>query len=514
MRGMEPAETEGVAGSGSAAVTASRGQAVQTIKGQAFLMNENRSALSKGLGRTDVIALGFGTMVGWGWVMMGASWVSGAGYLGALIAFLLGGGILILIGLVYGELTAALPLAGGEFVFVYRAIGKRTAFVTGWIMVLAYLSVAAWEGIALATALDYLLPIPKAILLWEIAGFRVYLSWALVGMVGAAVVTVLNLIGTRSAVLFQVMATMAIIVVVLLLFFGGIVYGNPENIGPLFTSSRGFSYVLLMVPAMLIGFDVIPQSSEEMNLEKRDIGRMMVICIVISVIWYCLLIAGLGMAAPEEVRSSGIVPVADIAAYAYHSQFYSGIIIAGGILGILTTWNGFFLGASRLLFAMGRARLIPKVFGVSMGKNRVPVTAILAVGILCVATPLLGRNALIWLVDMSSFCALFTYTMVAVAFVMLRRREPQLERPFLLGRSIWPGTLISLIALVYTMFFIASIAMQGDVSAAYAMIMAWLMAGVALYGLADRQRRSMSEIEAEYMVFGRQYLHSRGDQNA
>ena len=100
-------------------------------------MNEKRSVLSQGLGRTDVIALGFGTMVGWGWIMMGASWVSGAGYLGALVAFLVGGGILLLIGLIYGELTAALPLAGGEFVFVYRAIGKRMAFLTGWIMALA-----------------------------------------------------------------------------------------------------------------------------------------------------------------------------------------------------------------------------------------------------------------------------------------------------------------------------------------------------------------------------------------
>ena len=93
---------------------------------------EDRSVLNKGLGRTDVIALGFGTIVGWGWIMMGASWVTGAGCLGAVIAFLLGGGVLLLIGLVYGELTAALPLAGGEFVFVYRAIGQRTAFLTGW----------------------------------------------------------------------------------------------------------------------------------------------------------------------------------------------------------------------------------------------------------------------------------------------------------------------------------------------------------------------------------------------
>ena len=298
------------------------------------------------------------------------------------------------------------------------------------------------------------------------------------------------------------------------LLLGGLVYGSRDNIGSVFTTGRGFSYVLLMVPAMLIGFDVIPQSAEEMNLEKRDIGRMIVVCIIISVVWYCLLILGIGLAAPEEIRSSGIIPVADVAEYAFRSQLFSDLMIAGGVLGILTTWNGFFLGASRLIFAMGRARLIPAVFGRTMGKNHVPVMAILAVGILCIATPMLGRNALIWLVDMSALCALFTYTMVAVSFVRLRRREPELERPFKLWNNAWSGALISMIAIVYTLFYIGSTVSQGEITAAYAMLIAWLMAGVFLYGMADRQRRDLSETEEEYMVFGRIYPRRGGGRHA
>ena len=475
---------------------------------------EDRSVLNKGLGRTDVIALGFGTIVGWGWVMMGASWVTGAGSLGAVIAFLIGGGALLLIGLVYGELTAALPLAGGEFVFVYRAIGKKTAFFTGWIMTLAYLSVAAWEGIALATALNYVLPIPNAVLLWEIAGYPVYLSWSAIGMAGAFIVMILNMISSRSAVIFQVMATMAMMVIVLIIFFGGIVYGDVENAMPLFTSRQGFSYVLFMIPAMLIGFDVLPQSAEEMNLEKKDIGRMIVICILISILWYCLLIIGIGLAAPEEVRTTAGIPIADITAYAFGSQVFSNIVILGGILGILTTWNGFFMGATRLLFAMGRARLIPQVFSRTGGRNRTPYVAILAVGILCIATPLLGRNGLIWLVNMSSLCALFTYTMVAIAFVLLRQREPDLERPFKLWKNPWTGVLISLVAVVYTMLYIVLNLTAEDMVPAYAMIIAWVMAGVFLYGMADYQRRHMTDLEEEYMVFGLVDPRKRGDQNA
>ena len=85
----------------------------------------NGNKLSKVLGRTDIIAIGFGTMVGWSWIMMTTSWVNEAGILGAVIAFLIGGAIILAIGLVYGELTAALPLAGGEFAFIYKSHGQE-----------------------------------------------------------------------------------------------------------------------------------------------------------------------------------------------------------------------------------------------------------------------------------------------------------------------------------------------------------------------------------------------------
>lgn len=75
-------------------------------------MEEKRNLLSKGLGRTDIIAIGFGTMVGWSWVMMGPVWVNEAGLIGALAAFLIGSAIILMIGMTYGELTAALPQIG------------------------------------------------------------------------------------------------------------------------------------------------------------------------------------------------------------------------------------------------------------------------------------------------------------------------------------------------------------------------------------------------------------------
>ena len=477
-------------------------------------MEENRNVLSKALGRTDVIALGFGTMVGWSWIMMAASWVTGAGFLGTIIAFLIGGGVLLLIGLLYGEMTAAFPVSGGEFVFAYRALGRSSAFFTGWIMALAYLSVAAWEGIALATALNYILPIPPVWPIWEIAGYRVYLSWALVGMVGAAIVLLMNLVSTRSAILFQVMATAAVLIIALIMFLGGITYGDTENIGHLFTTRKGFSYVLFMIPAMLVGFDVLPQSVEEMNLNRRQIGRMIVACIVISIIWYCLLVTGISFGAPEEVRTSAILPVADIAAYTYNSDVFTVIMVAGGILGILTTWNGFFMGSIRLLSAMGRSGLLPGIFNRTRGRNRTPVFTTLVVGCICIGIPLLGRNALIWLVNMSSLCALATYTMVAISFVALRWRDPDLERPFHLWKSHIPGILILLLTVSYMVLYLVMNMTAQEMRPVYIMIFAWMMAGVFLYGFAELHRRDLTPEQEQNLVFGRALPEKRGGRDA
>ena len=130
----------------------------------------NRTVLSRVLGRSDIIALGFGTMIGWASIVMLTTWVTQAGFFGALLAFGSGAVVILMIGLCYGELTSALPLSGGEMVFAYRAGGMTFGWFAGWMMVLAYLGVAVWEGIALAMALDYLLPILEKIYLWDVAG--------------------------------------------------------------------------------------------------------------------------------------------------------------------------------------------------------------------------------------------------------------------------------------------------------------------------------------------------------
>ena len=461
--------------------------------------------LSKVLGRTDIIAIGFGTMVGWSWVMMGPIWVNEAGLIGAIAAFIIGGAIILTIGLTYGELTAALPLAGGEFVFAYRAMGNRAAWIVGWIMSMAYIGVAAWEGIALATAINYMFPLPQVGLLWEVAGYQVHMSWALVGMLGAVVITLLNFFGVRPAVLFQVMATAAMMIIVLFIFFGGAVFGSVDNIGDMFGSYEGFSYVFLMVPAMLIGFDVIPQSSEEMNIEPRYIGKMILVCIIVSIIWYILLITGVSLAAPVEIRGSGVIPMADVASYMFNGDIFSVIIIVGGIFGILTSWNGFFIGATRLLFSMGRAGMLPAVFGRLHKKYRTPYVAIFLIGAVCVTAPLLGMNALVWFMDTSTFCALISYILVIISFIMLKKNEPELPRPFNIKGGAKTGIFILAITAVYLGLYINANVNLSGVSPEFVITAAWMLLGFVMVKMLNKRRKPVSREERELLIFGEKF---------
>jgi amino acid transporter len=466
---------------------------------------EDNNSFQRVLGRTDVLTLAFGTMIGWGWVVLSGFWIQEAGLGGALIAFAIGAVLCIFVGLTYAELTAALPLAGGEMVYAYRAMGQGMAWLTSWAISFAYIGVAAWEGIALATAIDYVLPIPKVWHLWDVAGYAVYGSWSAVGMLGALALLGLNYFGARPAAIFQVMSTSFLFLVGLIFLFGGIAFGSTEYITAAFTDTKGIIAVLLMVPSMFVGFDVIPQSAEEMNLPLRQIAKVFIVSIVMAAGWYFLIIIGIGISAPPEIRNAGIVPAADAMAYCYGSGIFGTIMILGGICGIMTSWNGFIVGSTRIIFAMGRAKMLPPFFGRLHKKYKTPSGAILLVGGICVASPLLGQNALVWFVNTSSFGSVLSYLLVAVSFLVLRKKEPELERPF----KIKYGESLAFFVVMFSAGFLLFYTPIGGVSLKWPnewmLIIFWALILLLCALWSKRAYRRVSRAERELLVFGEEY---------
>src|SRR5437868_4951022 len=96
--------------------------------------------LQRSLGASQLFTMGFGTSVGFGWILMVGEWLRQAGPLGAVLGFAAGALGMGLVGLCYAEVASMFPVAGGDVAYAYEMYGVRTCFATGWLLTLACIS--------------------------------------------------------------------------------------------------------------------------------------------------------------------------------------------------------------------------------------------------------------------------------------------------------------------------------------------------------------------------------------
>ena len=403
------------------------------------------TSFAKTLARKEVLTLSFGAMIGWSWVLLTGEWLTRAGSLGTTIAFVVGGIAVILISLTYAELAAAMPQAGGEHVYTHRALGYGASFIASWAIVLAYVNVCVFESAALPTALAYVFPDLAQGYLWSIAGSEVHITMVAVGVGAAVVMTSINFLGIRFAAFVQTVMTALIVLVGLSFFTGAALFEFTGSGVPLFTKGAvGILGVLVMVPALMVGFDVIPQSAEEIDLPPSQIGKLLVFSVSLAAIWYIAISIAVGNALNTDQIGVSNAATADAMATVWDSRMMGNLMILAGVGGILTSWNAFIIGGSRVLYALAEAGMIPGAFARVHPRYKTPYVGILFIGLLSCISPFFGRTILVWLVDAGSFMVDIAYGMVALAFLKLRSSEPDMPRPFRVAQ----GKLIGSLALV------------------------------------------------------------------
>jgi APA family basic amino acid/polyamine antiporter len=386
---------------------------------------------AKVLKTPEVIALAFGAMIGWSWVLLTGVWLTAAGTIGTLIAFCVGGLAVTLIGLTYSELASAMPKAGGEHIYTERALGSRWSFVCTWALLFSYVNVCMFEAVALPSAVEYLFPDIRLGTLWNVLGSDVDLGFILIGIGATALVTWVNYLGIRTAAILQAVVTGLIVITGVLLISGAIAFGEASNAQPwIATPVSGILIVLIMVPSMLIGFDVIPQSAEEIDLPPNKIGRLLIFSVACAVAWYIAIAMAVGFGLNADALATTKMATADAASALWSSSWAGSLLVLGGIGGILTSWNAFIIGASRVLFAVAESGHVPKVFAKLHPKYKTPYVGILAIGALTMVAPLFGRTILVWLVNSGSFAVTVAFVFVALSFLVLRKTEPDMPRPF------------------------------------------------------------------------------------
>ncbi|MFT7220238.1 MAG: APA family basic amino acid/polyamine antiporter [Candidatus Azotimanducaceae bacterium] len=398
----------------------------------------------KSIKRREVLTLSFGAMIGWSWVLLTGDWLIRAGTLGTALAFVIGGIAIIFISLTYAELAAAMPNVGGEHVYTFRALGFTASFITSWAIVMAYVTVCVFESAALPTALGYLFPDLKQGYLYQVQGADVHASMVAIGIAGAVALTVINFLGIRFAAFVQTLVTGGVIIVGLLFLAGAFTHDLQGASVPMLNHGvSGILAVLIMVPALMVGFDVIPQSAEEIDLPPQQIGAMLVLSVVLAVIWYVSITFAVGLSLSIEDLGNTSIATADAMRAAWGSDAAGAVMVLAGVGGILTSWNAFIIGGSRVIYALSEAGMIPKVFSRLHPRYNTPYVAILAIGILSCISPFFGRAILVWLVNAGSFMVVIAYGFVAFAFIRLRQLEPDMPRPF----RVPGGTIVGWLAL-------------------------------------------------------------------
>jgi amino acid transporter len=243
--------------------------------------------------------------------------------------------------------------------------------------------------------------------------------------------TAINVIGIQTAARVQMLVTTLILIAGVTLISGALLSGQTSNMQPLFTDGyKGILGVLVIVPTMMVGFDVIPQSAEEIDLPYQMIGKLLMVSIIMAVAWYMLIIWGVSMGLSGEDRSTASLPTADATAALTGTHWGGKLLILGGIGGILTSWNAFLIGASRAVYALAHAGQLPVSLGALHPRFNTPHRAVILIGVLSMLAPFFGRQTLVWLVDAGSFGVVIAYAFVALSFVVLRYREPQMPRPY------------------------------------------------------------------------------------
>ena len=448
------------------------------------------SGFSRVLQQREVLTLSFGAMIGWSWILLTGHWVDHAGSLGVLAAFFIGGGIVLCIALTYAELVTAMPKAGGEHVYTHRALGPTWSFVCTWALLMAYTTVCLFEAVALPVAIAHLIPEVRFGELWTLQEFSVDVGFVSIGVIATIVMTTINVLGIRMAAVIQTIVTLVILVSGIVLFTGAFTGGSGEHLEPLFgQGASGLLVVLIMVPVLLVGFDVIPQAAEELNVPLKRLGWLLVISVMLAILWYGAISFAAATSMPRDAFAATEMSSGDAATALWNHPAAGTILVIGGIGGILTSWNAFIIGGSRLMFALARSGFLPRQLGELHPRFHTPWLAIVCIGALSCITPFFGRTILLWFVNAGSFGTVVAYIFVPIAFLVLRQREPEMLRPYRIryGKSV--GTIAIVLGLgLLILFFPPFESAIGRPE--WVIIGLWSCVGLAFYMLYGRKLAS------------------------
>ncbi len=433
----------------------------------------NNSGLRRELTLFDAIAVIIGIMIGSGIFFIPTFVFNRAGSVGmALMVWIAAGVISTLSGLCYAELGAAMPKAGGPYNYLREAYGPVWAFLRGWtgFLIGGPGSIAAL-AVAFATYTSYFIPLQGGAL-------------KLVAVLAIAFLTFVNILGVRQGAMVQRVFTVAKVIPIIAIIVYGIVTGTTGEPGSLlsFAGSGGLAaFGLALIAALWAyeGWANVTSLAEELKNPQRNLPLAMILGVGGVTVLYLLF----------NVALLRIMPVADImttskpAAEAATVLFghIGGVIITGGaLISIFGSTNGCILAFPRNYLAMSRDGLFFSALADVHPRFGTPVKSLIVSGLLsCV---LVASGTFSQLTTLVVFSGMIFSTMVVASVFILRRKYPDMHRPYkVIGYPVVP-----LVVLALNLFLLLNSLIEDPSSSILGLVVALL--GVPVYYWFDRRR--------------------------
>jgi amino acid transporter len=225
----------------------------------------------------------------------------------------------------------------------------------------------------------------------------------------------------------------------------GVSKGSARNFPPLFTHSPFVSVLLVMqiVPYFMTGFESVVKGAEEASPEfrSRSFFKAIWMAIVVGILFYIIVIAAVGYVAPWQHLTHEKFMTAVAFERAVGSRWIVSVILAAALLSLFKVFNGNFIAASRLLFAIGRRGLVDLRLGQVHSRNQTPSVAVLCIGLATATCMFLGDAVLVPISEVGSVASAIGWLAACAAYC---RMAPAPGERFVAAAGVVVGFLMIL----------------------------------------------------------------------
>ena len=491
------------------------------------------NSLHRALGPLNLVLLGIGCIIGTGiFVLTGTAAAQNAGP-AVVLSFALAGIVSAFAALCYSEFSSLVPMSGSAYTYGYATLGELFAWIIGWDLALEYAVGAiavsvGWSGYMVSFLRDFGIQIPpelsaaRGIHLIELptalaAAMKMKVGWTVFGgelasqiqaagtdpaslhqvtaifnlpaVIIVAIVTVLLVIGIRESAGFNNLIVFLKIAVVLLFIVGAARAINPANWHPFIPPNTGkwgsFGWSGVMRGASLvffayIGFDAVSTAAQEAKNPRRDVPIGIIGSLLVCTVLY-ILVSGI---------ATGVVPYRlldvpePIALAADHANlgWMARIIKLGAIAGLSSVILVMMLGQTRVFWSMSRDGLLPPFVSRVHPRFKTPWLITIVTGVVVAFF-----GAVLPVRDAGNLCnigTLLAFVIVSVGVLVLRVREPELQRKFKVP-AIWFVAPLGALSAFALMLYLPLMT--------WMRLLVWFLVGMVIYFAYGRRHSKLQK---------------------